>query len=317
MGIFAKRSHRIVEINECKIQNKKCQKVANDIYNFLKENNILGYNEKGGHGLVRHIIVRIGIKTNEIMVIIVLNNTNFPKEKEFVDYLIKNNSEIKTIVKNINSKNTNVILGDENQVIYGDGYIFDYIGNKKFKISPNSFYQVNPVQTEKLYSKAIEYALLSGTETVFDLYCGIGTIGICASDKAKKLYGVEIIENAIKDAKENAKINNIKNAEFLCGKSEDILQKFVDKNIIPDVVFIDPPRRGCEKILIQTLLNINVKRIVYVSCNPATLARDLKLLEEKYEIKKLSICDMFSGTRAYRMRNGFIPKKPLKDIDNL
>ena len=300
MGIFAERSHRIIEVDDCKIQNQKCQKIANDIYKFLKENNISGYNETVSKGLVRHIIIRIGIKTDEIMVIVVLNSLQFPKEKKFIDYLVSNNPEIKTIVKNLNNKNTNVILGNETDVIYGEGYIFDYIGNKKFKISPHSFFQVNPVQTEKLYNKAIEYASLSGKETVFDLYCGIGTIGIYASDRVKELYGVEVVEDAIKDAKENAKLNNIKNAKFLLGKSEEVIQKLINKNIIPDIVFVDPPRRGCDKNLIQILLNIKTNKIIYISCNPATLARDLKILEEKYEIKKLAICDMFPGTRAYR-----------------
>ena len=304
MGIFAERSHRIVEINECKIQNQKCQKIANDIYRFLKENGIPGYDEKTKNGLVRHIIIRIGVKTNEIMVIMVLNNLKFTKEKELIDYLISSNPEIKTIVKNLNNKNTNVILGSKTEVIYGDGYIFDYIGNKKFKISPNSFFQVNPTQTELLYNKAIEYAEFSGKETIFDLYCGIGTIGICTSDQVKKLYGVEVVEEAIKDAKENVKLNNIENAEFFAGKAEEIMPKLLEeKNIMPNVCFVDPPRRGLDKMLIQTLLDINVEKIIYISCNPATLARDLRLLEEKYEIKKIAICDMFPETRAYRKRN--------------
>ena len=294
MGIFAERSHRIIEVQECKIQNLKCQKIANDIYKFLKENNISGYDEKSGHGLVRHIIVRIGLKTNEIMVILVLNDFEFPKETEFLDYLISNNSEIKTVVKNLNNKNTNVILGSQIQIIYGNGYIFDYIGSKKFKISSHSFFQVNPIQTEKLYNKAIEYASLTGRETVFDLYCGIGTIGICASDKVKNLYGIEVIEDAVRDARENANLNNVKNAKFFLGKAEEILPNLIkNSNVIPDVVFVDPPRKGCDNVLIQTLLKIKPQKIVYISCNPSTLARDLKILNQKYEIKKLAICDMF------------------------
>lgn len=218
MGVFAKRSHRIIKTKDCKIQNKNCQKVANDVFEFMEKNGISSYNEEKGSGLVRHIIVRIGVKTNEIMVIIVLNSMNFPHEKEFIDFITTRNSNVKTIVKNLNDKNTNVILGRKNETIFGDGYIFDYLGDKKFKISPLSFYQVNPVQTVKLYSKAVEYANLTGNETIFDLYCGVGTIGIFTSDKAKKLYGIEVIENAIKDARENAKLNGIDNSEFFVRK---------------------------------------------------------------------------------------------------
>lgn len=218
MGVFAERSHRIIEVNDCKIQNKKCQKVANDILKFLKQNKISGYDEQSGSGIFRHVICRIGIKTDEILVTLVVNNLNIPKEKELIDYIIKNNPKVKSIAKNLNNKNTNVILGDKTEIIYGPGYIYDYIGDKKFKISPLSFYQVNPVQTEKLYDKAIEYARLTGEETIFDLYCGIGTIGICASDKVKKLYGIETIDAAIKDARVNAELNNIKNAEFFTRK---------------------------------------------------------------------------------------------------
>lgn len=214
MGVFAKRSHRIIPINFCKIQNEKCQKVAKDCFDFLEKYDIKGYNEETKKGLVRHIIVRIGIKTNEIMLTLVLNDWDLQNESELVEFIVKNNPEVKTIVKNLNNKNTNVILGDKTEVIYGDGYIYDYIGNKKFKISSMSFYQVNPVQTEKLYTKAVEFAELTGKETVFDLYCGIGTIGIFASDKVKELYGIETIPQAIEDAKENARINNIKNADF-------------------------------------------------------------------------------------------------------
>jgi 23S rRNA (uracil1939-C5)-methyltransferase len=297
MGVFAKRSHRIIETKDCKIQNQKCQKVAKSVYEFLKKYKIPGYAEETGNGLVRHIIVRIGVKTDEIMLTLVLNNMNFPHEEEFIKYIISASPEVKTIVKNLNDKKTNVILGRKLEVIYGDGYIYDYLGNKKFKISPLSFYQVNPSQTEKLYSKAVEFAELTENETVFDLYCGIGTIGIFASDKVKKLYGIETISQAIEDASQNAQLNNIKNAEFFVGDVEKTLPEFLkEKNVIPDVVFLDPPRKGCDKTAIQTLINIKPKRIVYVSCNPATLARDLNLLQEEYNIEELAICDMFPGT---------------------
>ena len=263
----------------------------------MSENKIKVYDETNLEGSIRHIVIRIGKKTNEVMITLVANTREIEKERELVKYITLKYPEVKTIVKNINNKNTNVILGNENEILYGKGYIYDYLGDFKFKISPMSFYQVNPVQTEKLYSKAIEYAKLKGNETVFDLYCGIGTIGIFASHKIKKLYGIETIPEAIEDAKENAKLNNLKNAEFFVGDVEKTLPEFIkERNIIPDVVFLDPPRKGCDKTAIETLMQIMPKRIVYVSCNPATLGRDLKIFEEKYKLEDISICDMFPFT---------------------
>ena len=297
MGVYAQRSHKIIETNECRIQNKLCQNIAKDIFKFIKENNIKVYNEKTLTGSIRHIIVRIGIKTNEVLVTLVTNERKIEKEDLLVEYITEKYKEIKTIAKNINSKNTNVILGNKTEIIFGDGYIEDYIGKFKFKISPRSFYQVNPVQTEKLYSKAVEYASLTGEETIFDLYCGIGTIGIFASDNVKKIYGIETIKEAIDDAKENAKINGVNNSEFFVGDVEKVLPEFIkERNITADVIFIDPPRKGCDNTALETILNIEPKKIVYVSCNPASLARDLKTLEEKYKIEKLAICDMFPFT---------------------
>ena len=297
MGVFAERTHEIISTNNCKIQNELSQRIANDIFKFIKENRINVYDEINLKGSIRHIIIRIGIKTNEVMVTLVSNTAEIEKEEDLVKHISNLYPEIKTIVKNVNNKNTNVILGRENHILFGDGYIYDYLGNKKFKISPMSFYQVNPIQTEKLYNKAIEYAELTGKETIFDLYCGIGTIGIFASDKGAKLYGIETIPEAIEDAKENAKLNNIENAEFFVGDVEKALPEFIkENNIKPDVIFIDPPRKGCEKTALETIMQIEPKRIVYVSCNPATLARDVKILEEKYAIGKVAICDMFPWT---------------------
>ena len=297
MGVFAERSHRIISTKKCMIQNELAQKIANDIIDFAEQNGISGYDEENLTGILRHIVIRIGIKTNEVMVTLVVNDFKISHEKELIDFLTKKYSEIKTIIKNLNYKNTNIILGNENKVIFGDGYITDILLGKKFKISNMSFYQVNPVQTEKLYSKAIEYANLTGKETVFDLYCGIGTIGICSSDKVGQLFGIETIPEAIEDAKENTKINKIENAEFFVGDVENELPEFIKtRNIKPDVVFVDPPRKGCDKTALETLLEIQPEKIVYVSCNPATLGRDLKILEEKYELKKLAICDMFPWT---------------------
>ncbi len=297
IGVYTERTHSIISTKECMIQDKLSQNIANDIFDFIVKNNIPVYNEKMLKGSIRHIIIRIGKKTNQVMAIIVTNTPKIDKENELVKYITLKYPEIKTIVKNINIKNTNVILGQENRVLYGEGYIYDYLGDFKFKISPMSFYQVNPTQTEKLYTKAIEYAKLTGKETVFDLYCGIGTVGIFASPKIKKLYGIETIPQAIEDAKENAKINNIKNAEFFVGDVEKTLPEFIkERNITPDVVFVDPPRKGCDRIALETLMKIKPKKIVYISCNPATLARDLKILEDVYDLKEISICDMFPFT---------------------
>ena len=297
MGVFAKRSHQIIPTNHCFLQNQLAQKIANSIFSFAKENQISGYDEKSRTGILRHIVIRVGVKTNEAMVTLVVNNWKIPKEKELTNFLTKQFPEIKTIVKNLNDKNTNVILGTKNKAIFGDGYITDSLLGKKFKISNLSFYQVNLIQTEKLYAKAIEYAQLSGNETIFDLYCGIGTIGICASSKVKQLFGMETIPEAIEDAKENAKLNGVENSEFFVGDVEKKLPAFIEKTKVkPDVVFVDPPRKGCDRTALETLLEVAPKRIVYVSCNPATLGRDLKILEEKYEVKRLAICDMFPWT---------------------
>ena len=297
MGVFAQRSHRIIPTKKCMIQNELAQEIAESIFDFAKKNGISGYDEKNLTGILRHVVIRVGVKTNEVMVTLVVNERKIPNEKKMIDFLTSKYPQIKTIIKNFNLRNTNVILGQENEVIYGDGYIYDILLGKKFKISNMSFYQVNPVQTEKLYSKAIEYANLTGKETIFDLYCGIGTIGICASDKAGKLFGIETIPEAIADAKQNAKINEIENAEFFVGDVEKTLPEFIkQRNISPDVVFVDPPRKGCDRTALETLLEIEPQKIVYVSCNPATLGRDLKVLEDKYEVKKVAICDMFPGT---------------------
>lgn len=297
MGVFAKRSHRIIPTENCFIQNKLTQSIAKDVFEFINRNNIPVYNEVDRSGEIRHIYLRIGIKTNEVMLVLVTNKRKITKEKELIEFITTKYPQIKTVVKNINTKFTNVILGNADEVLFGDGYIEDELLGVKFKISPISFYQVNPVQTEKLYSTAIEGANLTGKETIFDLYCGIGTIGICALGRAKYLYGIETVPQAIEDAKENAKINNIENAEFIVGNVEEELPKLIEKKAIkPDVVFVDPPRKGCDNVAIETLLKIKAKKIVYISCNPATLVRDLVKLKEMYEIKEIQPVDMFPFT---------------------
>ena len=297
MGIYAERTHRIVDTQKCRIQNEKLQNIVNDIFGFIKSQGIKVYDEETLNGQIRHLVLRIGIKTGQIMVIIVTNEEKIDKEEELVKYIAEKYKDVKTIVKNINSENTNVVLGNKNVVLYGDGYIYDELLGFRFKISPNSFYQVNPIQTEKLYSLAIDGAKLTGNETIFDLYCGIGTIGICASKKVKKIYGIETVPQAIEDAKENAKENGIENAEFFVGDVENKLPEFIkENNITPDVVFLDPPRKGCERTALETILKIEPEKIIYVSCNPATLARDLKILNEKYDIEKVTPVDMFPFT---------------------
>lgn len=256
------------------------------------------------NGFIRHIVIRVGIKTKEVMCILVTNGKKLPKEKELVDGLLqvfKENKELqkyrlKTIVKNVNTKNTNVILGNENIVLYGEGYIYDKLGEYTFKISPMSFYQTNPTQTEILYQKAIEYAHLKENDVVLDLYCGIGTIGIFASKKAKRVYGIEIVEQAIEDAQENAKLNGIKNIEFLCGDVEIALKQVLNKSDRPEVIFVDPPRRGLDSTTINNILEVKPARLIYISCNPATMVRDIKLLEEKYKVGKIQPVDMFPYT---------------------
>ena len=303
-GIFAQRTHEIIEIQECKIQNPISEKIAREVISFIRKNNISVYNEETGEGLFRHLIVKVGIKTNEVMCVIVLNGEKFEKEQEFVKVLLdkfnkddKNEFKIKTIVKNINTKNTNVILGDKNIVLYGDGYINDKLGNYTFKISPMSFYQTNPVQTEVLYNKAIEAAKLKKSDVVLDLYCGIGTIGIYASSFVDKVYGIEIVEQAIEDAKENARINNIENIKFRCGAVEAILEDLIkEENIAPNIVFVDPPRRGLDKNTVDNILKLKPEKVIYISCNPATMVRDINMMEAKYEVKEIQPVDMFPYT---------------------
>lgn len=298
IGVFANRTHEVIPIKNCLIQNPKSEAIAKFILEFIKEKNISIYNEKTGRGFFRHIVIKVGIKTNEIMCIFVINGKKFPYEDELVEKLKQNYPEIKTIVKNINMKNTNVILGQENINLYGNGYIEDVLGEYKFKISPLSFYQVNPKQAEKLYNLGIEMAKVSKEDTVFDLYCGIGTISLFIAKYAKKVYGVEIVEQAIKDAKQNAKINNIENVQFIAGDTKIVLEDLIyKKGIIADIVIFDPPRKGLDNNSINNILKIKPKKIVYISCNPATLIRDLVLFEKLYEVKTIIPVDMFPFTK--------------------
>ena len=294
IGVFANRTHEIIPIEECFIQNKQSQILAKFVLDFIKKNNITVYDVNTGKGLVRHIVTKVGVKTNEIMLIIVINGQNIPKENELVKAVLKEFQNVKTIVKNINRKNTNVIMGDKNINLYGNGFIEDILGDYRFKISPLSFYQVNPIQAENLYNIGVRKANITKDDIVFDLYCGIGTISIFMAKYAKKVYGIEIVEEAVKDAKENAEFNNIDNTEFISGDVESVLDDLINnKRIIPDVIMIDPPRKGLDNKSVENILKISPKKIVYISCNPASLVRDLAKLEEIYDIKMIKPVDMF------------------------
>ena len=301
VGFFAKRSHEIIDCPKCVIQYSKGDLIKSIVKDYICENGISTYDETTGEGLVRHIMTRFGFKTGEIMVVLVINGRSIPGQGKLVEKLVKEVPEIKSIVLNVNTKRTNVILGEENIVLYGNESITDYIGGDvngfKFNISPQSFFQVNPVQTEVLYNKALEYAGLTGNETVFDLYCGIGTISLFLSKKAKKVYGVEVVEAAIKDAKENARINGVENVEFIVGEAEEVIPQMYRKGIRADVVVVDPPRKGCDEEVLKTLVDMAPDRIVYVSCNPSTLARDLKYLAEGgFCVREVQPVDMFPWT---------------------
>jgi len=297
VGVFANRTHEIIPVENCLIQEVQANKIAKDLTELINKYKISVYNETTQKGLVRHVVIKTGFKSRQVMVIIVINGDKLPFETEIAKQLQERYEEIKSIVININKKNTNVILGEKNVNILGNGYIKDYLGEYCFKISPLSFYQVNPVQAEALYNIAIENANITDNDVVFDLYCGIGTISLFAAKYAKKVYGIEIVEQAIKDAKENAKMNNIENTEFIAGDTEVLLTDLIEnKKIIPDVVIVDPPRRGLDNTTINNILKIQPKRVAYVSCNPATLVRDLSLLEGKYDIKMIQPVDMFPFT---------------------
>ena len=293
VGIFAKRSHNIIPINECKIQTKISQEISKYILDNWKDSI---YEEETGKGLLRNIMVREGFKTDEIMLVLVQNgekNVFETNSKLKIENVIKEFPKIKTIVINVNTEKTNVVLSRKNIIVYGDGTITDRLGDYEFKISPNSFYQVNPIQTEKLYNLAIEGAKLKKDDILCDLYCGIGTIGIFASKYVEKVYGVEIVEEAIKDAKQNAEINNVDNIEFIQGDVEVAFNKMLDNGVKPSVVIVDPPRKGLDSKTVQNLCNLKLDRLVYVSCNPATLMRDLQVLEDVYKIGSITPVDNF------------------------
>lgn len=298
VGFFAQRSHRVIPVDGCLLHSEAFNPIIDSFIEFANKYKLTPYDEKSHSGLLRHLYMRHAMATDEIMVCIVINGKKLPHEDELCDKLLAVESRIKTIVINKNCDKTNVITGKECRTILGDGYITDKLCGLSFRISPLSFYQVNRSQAEKLYNIAKDFADLKPNETLIDLYCGTGTIGLTMADCVNKLYGVEIIPQAIEDAKINAKINNIKNAEFFCGDASLAAEKLADRGIKPDCIIIDPPRKGCDSALIETITKkFSPSRVVYVSCDPATLARDLKIFKESnYFVKKIVPVDLFPRT---------------------
>lgn len=296
-GFYAGRTHNIIENRDCALGVPENKEVLDRVIAHMEKYGIEPYNEATGKGLVRHVLIRYGYFTKEVMVCLILNGNKLPKEEQ----LVKSLCEIPgmtSITINVNKKRSNVILGEEIRLLWGQEYITDRIGDISYQISPLSFYQVNPMQTQKLYAKALEYADLHGQETVWDLYCGIGTISLFLAQKAKFVRGVEIVPAAIENAKENAKLNGLENTEFFVGKAEEVLPREYKKNgVYADVIVVDPPRKGCDETLLETMIEMNPERIVYVSCDSATLARDLKYLCERgYELRKVCPVDQFGMT---------------------
>ena len=296
-GFYAGRTHAIIENRDCALGIPQNKEILDIVIAHMEKYGIAPYDEMTGKGLVRHIFVRYGFFTGELMVCLIINGQDLPHQKELIEKL-REIPGMTSISLNINKKRSNVILGDKVKTIWGQEYITDKIGDISYEISPLSFFQVNPKQTWKLYSKALEYADLHGEETVWDLYCGIGTISLFLAQKAKFVRGVEIVPAAIEDAKRNAQINNIENVEFFVGKAEEVLPREYEKNgVYADVIVVDPPRKGCDEMLLKTILKMQPKRVVYVSCDSATLARDLRFLcDNGYELKKVCGVDQFPQT---------------------
>ncbi|KXG74925.1 23S rRNA (uracil(1939)-C(5))-methyltransferase RlmD [Thermotalea metallivorans] len=297
VGFYKKGTHDIVDTGSCYIQHEINDHIIEIVKQYMTRYKVSAYDETTGKGLIRHILTKVGFTTGEVMVVLITNGREMPHKEQLIQQLTHEIPEIKSIVQNINTQRTNRILGDECILLYGEDKIVDYIGNLKFYISPLSFFQVNPMQTKVLYEKALEYADLKGEETVFDVYCGIGTISLFLAQKAKKVYGIEAVDAAIQDARENARINGIKNAEFYVGKAEEVVPQLYKQGITADVVVVDPPRKGCDAQVLDTIVKMKPERVVYVSCNPSTLARDLKYLDEKgYKTIEVQPVDMFPHT---------------------
>ena len=296
-GVYQSSSHRIVNVDSCMIEDEKADEIIVTIRNLLSKFKLRPYNEDTGAGFLRHVLIRKGYNSGQILVVLVTASSVFPSKNNFVGALLKAHPEITTVVQNVNSKHTNLVLGDINKTVYGDGYIEDSLCGCTFRISPQSFYQVNPAQTERLYSLAIEYAGLTGKEKVIDAYCGTGTIGIIASKQAGEVIGAELNASAVRDAKSNAARNNADNIRFICADAGEFMRDMAAAGEKADVVFMDPPRAGSDKRFLSSVVTLNPERVVYISCNPETLERDLRyLVNNGYEVKKMRPVDMFPFT---------------------
>lgn len=296
-GFYARGSHRIVDMETCLIQHEQNDEVVRRVKAIGRRLGITAYDEESGQGLLRHVVVKIGFATGEMMIVLVTNGERIPRMNEWITAIREELPAVVSVCQNINTRKTNVIFGDVTRVLWGREVIHDYIGDVKFAISARSFYQVNPAQTEVLYGKTVEYAGLSGEETVIDAYCGIGTISLFLAQHAKKVYGVEIVKEAIEDARANAELNGMSHVEFEVGASEDVIPRWKEQGIEADVIVVDPPRKGCDPRLLETILQMKPERVVYVSCNPSTLARDLRVLEDGgYRTVEVTPVDMFPHT---------------------
>ncbi|MBC5636286.1 MULTISPECIES: 23S rRNA (uracil(1939)-C(5))-methyltransferase RlmD [Ornithinibacillus] len=294
-GFYQMRSHQIIEdMDTCIVQEDLNDRMVEAVRRIAGRVGIEAYDEKSHTGVLRHIMVRTGQETKETMVVIITRTKELPHAKEFIRELTETYPNVKSIIHNINPARTNVILGEKTKVLWGQEYIYDSIGSIRFAISAKSFYQVNPTQTKRLYEKALEYAAIGEEDTVIDAYCGIGTISLFLAQKAKKVYGVEVVPEAIEDARVNAKLNGMTNTEFEVGTAEEVMPRWKEEGLKPDVIVVDPPRKGCDEGLLNAMIEMGPKRIVYVSCNPSTLARDLRVLEDGgYETKEVQPVDMF------------------------
>ena len=296
-GFYQQRSHQIINMEECLIQQEENDVVVKRVKEICNKYGVKAYNESNHKGDLRHIMVRRGLVTGEIMVVLITRTSEIVHKNKIVDEIVNNIPFVKSIIHNVNNKKTNVIMGDTTKVLWGEETITDYIGDVKFAISARSFYQVNPEQTKVLYNKALEYADLKGEENVIDAYCGIGTISLFLAKKAKQVFGVEIVPQAIEDAKRNAELNDIHNVDFAVGKAEEVIPAWYKRGNEADVLVVDPPRKGCDDALLQTIIEMQPKKMVYVSCNPATLARDLRVLEDGgYQTLEVQPVDMFPQT---------------------
>lgn len=296
-GFYKQRSHDIIDMDQCLIQNEHNDIMLQKIKAVCAKYGVHAYNEHTHKGDLRHVMVRYGKSTGEMMIVFITRTDRLPNKEQIIAELTKEMKHLRSIVQNVNTKRTNVIFGDKTKVLWGEEYIYDEIGSVRFAISARSFYQVNPDQTKVLYDQALKYANLTGEETVIDAYCGIGTISLFLAQKAKKVYGVEIVPEAIEDARRNATLNGMNNVEFAVGEAEVVIPNWYKQGIIADVLVVDPPRKGCDEALLNTIIEMKPKKVVYVSCNPGTLARDLRILEDGgYKTKEIQPVDMFPQT---------------------